>query len=134
MRPLAFTLCGSAASVGVLALIIPSWVGRGLLGSSWEVVRPILPVTSVEYVALAWLASTRAVIRVQSRGADLVKLAVILSIGGAVGSSFAAMIWRSAVAVAVALAIAAIGGAVAGHLLMTSGRKRNSDERQRVTV
>jgi hypothetical protein len=75
MAAMTGALTVAALAWGMVALMVPDQVGRGLLGESWEVARPVLPWVCVEYVGVAlwtggaamlrYASSTRTVLRVR---------------------------------------------------------------------
>ena len=89
-----------------------SWASLGL----WF--HQIIPITALEYAALAWLTGSAAALRAQGRSQSLLRLRTIFStftlIFAGLGASLVGDVWG----VAAGLALAAISGAVLGGRLL----------------
>jgi hypothetical protein len=114
-----------ALAVGSIGLWLPPAIGASVLGATWTVAAPLLPITGTEYAALAWVSVMYTALRSQGRSHALLKTRIFhagISLTLAVG---AAAVWREAVWVAVALAVAAIVSAVliATSLWWVDGRR-----------
>lgn len=118
LRKLAFPMSASAVAFGISALLIPRGWGELILGDSWTVVQPLLPITATEYAALAWLSAAIGGIMAQGRSADLLKLRLVFAGGSVALGSIAAMATGSARVVAGALAFTAVVAAVYARMIL----------------
>jgi len=121
LRKVAIALSALAVIAGVVAWLLPAAWGARLLGDTWSVVREIIPLTAVEYVALAWLAASAAGLRAQGRSGSLLRLRAVftaLTLGLACsGALLAGSVWG----MSLGLAIAAIVGAILGRHVLLRG-------------
>lgn len=120
LRRLAIALSCLAVVVGLAALLVPSSWGTWVLGDSWRVSQPLIPILAVEYAGLAWISAVGGSLRAQGRSDALLQLRVILSVVGFVGAVVAAAVFQDARAVATALAAAAIISAIWGRKVALS--------------
>lgn len=51
---------------GGIVLVLPTPAGRGILGESWDVARPVVPWVCLEYVGVAWWTGGAAMLRYAS--------------------------------------------------------------------
>jgi O-antigen/teichoic acid export membrane protein len=121
LSKLAIAMSALSLGIGVVAWLTPSAVGRLLLGDTWSLAHTILPITAVEYAAIAWVTSAANGLRAQARSGELIRLRAILTTLTVAFSVIAALVVREVGAVSVALACAAIVTAVLGrrNLLVT---------------
>lgn len=108
LRNLAIPMSAFAIAIGAIALAVPQAWGELILGDSWTVVRPLLPITATEYAALAWLAAARGGIRALGRSSDLLILQLVFAGSSIAFGSLAAIVSGSIRMVAIALSIAAV--------------------------
>lgn len=108
LRKIALPMSALALAIGIVACVIPQGWGEVILGESWTVVRPLLPITATEYAALAWFSAASGGIMAQGRSADLLKLRLVFACGSVALGLVAALLLGSARAVAGALALTAI--------------------------
>lgn len=119
LRKIALPMSALAVGIGMSASMVPTNWGELILGDSWTVVRPLLPITAIEYAALAWLSAAGGGLRAQGRSSALLKLRVVFAGSSIVLGSLAAIVTGSVRMVAVALAVAAVMSAVlARHMLL----------------
>lgn len=111
LRKVSFLLSTIALSVGIVAWAAPDGLGTVLLGDSWEVARGIVPITAVEYAALAWLTGYTAGLRSQGRSNDLLSIRLVYTVMmlllSLTGGLLAQSVWGFSVGLAVAAAIGA---------------------------
>ena len=108
LRRIAVPMSIVALFVGVVGHYLPSHVGALLLGETWPVVQPLLPITAVEYAALAWVSVMYSYLRSQGMSRTLLR-ARSWHVGCSILlSGAAAWFTNSARGVAVALAVTAL--------------------------
>jgi hypothetical protein len=111
MRRVAMVMCAVPVAAGVLSVFVPDSWGESLLGPTWFVTQPLLPITAIEYVALTWSYSADTILKAQGKSRAVLSLQVVHSALITGFASVAAIAIGSARGVAVGLAIgAAIGG------------------------
>jgi hypothetical protein len=115
--------------VGFSAFALPNAVGAALLGESWSVVRPLLPITSVEYAALAWLSAANAGILVRGGSHDLLAVRAVFALCALVLGTLSAAVARTPEAVAMALAASAIVASVFAYRVLVRHNDPLSDSR-----
>jgi len=121
LRKIALPTSVLALAIGGIALLVPQGWGELILGDSWTVVRPVLPLTAMEYAALAWVSAASSGMMTQGRSITLVKLRLLTSGMSVALGSAVAIVAGSAVAVAGALVVAAVMAAVYGRLVLLRG-------------
>jgi O-antigen/teichoic acid export membrane protein len=112
LRRIGWMLSGLALTVGLVAAVLPDSLGTVLLGATWTVAAPLLPITGLEYAGLAWVSVTYTLLRALGRSSALLKARCVhsaLSLGLALT---AAALWGTAAAVACALVVTAFVVAV----------------------
>lgn len=117
LRRAAIVMSAIALTIGVLAGALPDAVGRLLLGDSWDQAAPLLPITGLEYAALAWISVMYSTLRVAGRSGQLLSARVVHASISISLSLLAAALWLTAFSVACALAVTAVMTA----LLLGSG-------------
>jgi len=121
MRRAAICLSLIACTLGVGGAFLPTSVGHQLLGSTWTVVKPLLPFTGIEYAGVAWYSCIVGVMRAQGLSAGLLKSRVLFSLGLASSSVAAAVIWQTTRSMAIGLATGSVTVALALVLVATTG-------------
>lgn len=99
---------GSVFLVGLAALFVPEWVGRLVLGDTFAGARPVLTVMACEYAIGAVLYGLATYLRALKRSGDLVRLKSAHLLLTVAGATLAALIFHSAVAVALGLVTASV--------------------------
>ncbi|MGG5260603.1 hypothetical protein [Phycicoccus avicenniae] len=112
LRRIGFALTGLALTVCLVALVLPDAVGRLLLGDTWSVAGPLLPITGLEYAGLAWISVTYTLLRSHGQSRTLLRTRVVHSVASLVLALGAAAVWGTAPAVAWALVVTAAGVAL----------------------
>jgi hypothetical protein len=120
LKSIAWLLSVTSVVMGVTACLIPSAWGKLLLGESWRVARPLMPVVATEYAALAWLTVLAAALITEGRAVDLLKVRLLLSGMSLCGAIMAAAVFSSAMAVAIALAASSATVALWGRRVLAS--------------
>jgi O-antigen/teichoic acid export membrane protein len=106
--PFASLLSLVALTVALLGYVLPARIGQLFLGESWEQVRPLLPFTGLEYLALAWLSCNRTALQVSAMSREILHLRVIFAVTSVGLSATAAFYFGTAQGVAAALATTAL--------------------------
>lgn len=117
-------LAGAAALWGAVLLLLPTRVGQIFFGQSWEGIRTVLPVTTVEYVLLCVSAVGMLGLRVNHLSRDLLTQRVITGIVTVVLGGVVAFATRSTIAIAMATATSAGVAALVGWTLLTRHRSK----------
>lgn len=116
---LPLSLCSVLA--GLASLAVPDGLGRLLLGESWAVIRPILPLTGVEWAFIVWITAATAGLQVLERASDVLRVRLVFgALALALGCS-AALVLREPAAVAGGLCLAALGAALFAHRRLRGG-------------
>lgn len=123
MRTVALGMCMIPIGVGVLSVFVPDAWGEALLGRTWNVAQPLLPITAIEYVALTWSYSADAILRAQMNSRAVLSRQITHSILITGSATIAALAFGSAIAVAAGLAAGASVAAVYGVILTFRGTK-----------
>lgn len=110
MRKVASVLCVIPVCAGVLSAFVPGSWGETLLGPTWFVAKPLLPITAVEFVALTWSFSADAILRAQANSRAVLTVQVVHSVLITGGAAVGALLGGTALAVAIGLAV---GGSIA---------------------
>ncbi|MGB3770845.1 MAG: hypothetical protein WBF79_13470 [Rhodococcus sp. (in: high G+C Gram-positive bacteria)] len=105
-----------AATIGFLAPFVPSTMGRLLLGDSWAEATRVLPFLGLEYAAICWIAGVYNFYRSRGASQELLRYRIAQSVLGIVVCTTAAAVFRTAVGVAIGLALSAT---IMGILLVT---------------
>lgn len=129
LRNIAILMSVFSLALGLFALAVPRAWGELILGDSWNVVRPLLPITASEYALLAWLSAAGGGIRAQGRSSDLLRLQLVFAGSAVVLPSIAVILGGSVRMVAIALVVAAGIAAVAGWLMLFKGAIRDPTTR-----
>ena len=111
LRTVAAAMSVIALAVGSVGLWLPERVGALLLGDSWLVVSPLLPISGLEYAALAWVSIMYTTLRASGRSSALLRARLVHAATSLVLATGTAWWVGTALGVAIALAAAA---AVAG--------------------
>lgn len=101
-------LVALAAMWGILVYFAPSPVGRALLGPTWAVSIPLVPVTALEYAALAAWSGATTLLRVQGRTRVALKIRIAHAGGSLSGALVAASALGRPIAVSTTLAVIAV--------------------------
>lgn len=123
MGRVALVMCTIPVAVGMLSVFIPDVWGEVLLGPTWLVAQPLLPVTAIEYVALTWSYSADTILRAQANSHAVLTRQLVHSALITGGATIAAITFGSAIAVATGLALGASVAAAVGVVLTFKGRK-----------
>ena len=118
LRRVAFAMAFVALVVGAGSFVVPDRIGELVLGESWNVVQPILPITAFEYMSLAWLAVAQIGLKTLLRSKSVLRVRLAQSCSYLVLSLTAATVFHSAIAIAIALAISTTGAAIYAQRLM----------------
>lgn len=111
-----YVLATFAILAGIGVSLLPTSAGRQLLGASWPSIRPLLPVTGLEYAGIVLMTFAGAVLRASDDGKNLMRIQLVKTGAGIVLGFIAALLVGTPISVSIALcASAAIGFA---HLLM----------------
>jgi hypothetical protein len=98
---------------GIVGFVLPDKLGQIVLGATWGVAKPLLPITALEYSLAVWLSCLFTALRSAGRGTALLRLRVLylmLTFGFIVAATTAADVRALAVALAGSVAVAfAIG-------------------------
>jgi hypothetical protein len=100
-------MSAGALAVGVVGAMLPTDAGKVLLGDSWAIVSPLLPITGIEYAIVVWLSCLFAAMRAQGMSKSLLTSRIIYATCSILVSAGAAIVFESALAIAVGLAISA---------------------------
>ena len=103
----AWITSGFAATIGFLTPFVPPAWGRFLLGDSWPEATAVLPFLGLEYAAICWIAGVYNFHRSRGSSVELLRYRVMQSVLGIVVCTSAAAITRTAVGVAIGLALSA---------------------------
>jgi len=124
LRKVAASMSVVALAVGALGLLLPESWGALLLGASWRVVAPLLPITGLEYAGLAWISILYTSQKARGLSEQLLRTRLAHAFTSLLLATSAAFVWRSAIAVAVALASTAVLVAILFVLVLRPGRRR----------
>lgn len=97
-----------AVIVALSGYLLPAPVGHLFLGQTWDYVRPLLPFTGLEYMALAWLSCNKTALQSVEMSRELLRLRLIFAITSVALSASAALLFGTARGMAAALALTAI--------------------------
>ena len=111
---MAGVLCLIPLGVGVVSFAVPEVWGEVLLGDTWSVAQPLLPITGVEYFALTWSYSADAILKAQGNSRAVLALQLTHTTMITTCATVAAVMYGSALSVAVGLALGGTIGAVYG--------------------
>ncbi|MCJ0904093.1 hypothetical protein [Rhodococcus sp. ARC_M6] len=103
----AWITSASAMTIGFLAPFAPDVLGRMLLGDSWEVALHVLPFLGLEYAAICWISAVYNYYRAQGASSKLLKYRIIQTCTSVVICTVAAAVSKTAVGVAIGLALSA---------------------------
>ena len=107
LRRIGWLLFALALTVGLIAPVLPDWLGAAMLGDTWAVASPLLPITALEYAGLAWVSVTYTLMRALGRSSALLRARCLHSALSLTLALTAAVLWQSAIAVAWGLAVTA---------------------------
>lgn len=110
--------------VGGVLCVLPVSVGRYLLGQSFEPAQHVLPVVVVEYVATMLILALGVFLRTFNRSADLLRFNIGSAVVTLAASTCAAVVFDSAIGVAVGLAVGTILCGSVGLALFTPWESR----------
>ncbi len=108
LRRIGFLLSALSLTVSAIAVVLPHAIGRALLGDTWAVAAPILPITGLEYAGLAWVSVTYTLLRAQGRSGALLRARMLHSGVSLVCALGAAVVFANASAVAWSLVVTAL--------------------------
>lgn len=123
MGRVALLMCTIPVTVGVLSVFVPDVWGEILLGPTWLVAQPLLPITAIEYVALTWSYSADTILRSQANSRAVLTRQLVHSALITGGATIAAIAFGSAIAVATGIAMGASVAAAVGIVLTFKGSK-----------
>ncbi|MCU1648139.1 MAG: hypothetical protein JWN03_8414 [Nocardia sp.] len=107
LRLVALPISVAAIAIGAVAPFIPPSIGALALGDSWVPAAHVLPIIGVEYAALTWVGLVYNLLRYH-RAANQLLRARMIQTGITIAACFgAALVFHSALAVAVGLAVSA---------------------------
>jgi hypothetical protein len=129
---LGIPVSGLSVLLGLVAAALPESAGRLVLGETWSQVRVILPVTGVEYALLVWLNAANGVLRARAQARYLVRTRLVFATSSLVLGVGAGVLFHTALAIAVGLAVAAgLSASWATHL---TGRRTAASPREHEAV
>ncbi|MGC0362822.1 hypothetical protein ABH922_000806 [Rhodococcus sp. 27YEA15] len=108
LRYAAWLTSAMAATIGFAAPFLPEVLGRLILGESWAEARHVLPFLGLEYAAVCWIAGVYNLYRTQGASGRLLKMRIIQSLTAIMICSSAAFLMKTAVGVAIGLALSSI--------------------------
>jgi hypothetical protein len=114
MRRVALVMCAIPVAVGLASFVVPDSWGETLLGPTWYVAQPLLPITAIEYVALAWSYSADSILTARADSRGVLSLQVVHAVLITGGATVAALAVGTARGVAVGLAVGALVAAAYG--------------------
>lgn len=97
----------TAMTIGFLAPFTPDAFGHMLLGDSWDVALHVLPFLGIEYAAVCWISGVYNYFRSHGASVQLLKYRIVQTCTSIAICSTAAAVSRSAVGVAIGLAVSA---------------------------
>ncbi len=127
LRTVAAAMSVMALAVGSIGLWLPDGVGELLLGDSWTVVSPLLPITGLEYAALAWVSIMYTTLRASGRSSALLRARLVHAATSLVLATGAGWWFGTALGVAIGLAAA---GAIVGVVVRIALHLRGEREPQ----
>lgn len=98
-------MCVIPIAVGIASFFVPDSWGEVILGPTWSVAQPLLPITAVEYVFLVWNYSADAILRTQANSRAVLRFQILHAILLTGCGAVAAIVFGTAIAVAVGLAV-----------------------------
>jgi hypothetical protein len=96
------------ATGGLILHILPESIGAYLLGDSWILAAFVLPVIVLEYIASAFSLSLAIFLRTFNRSAEALALKVALSLTMITGATTGALVFHTAIGVAICLALSTV--------------------------
>lgn len=99
-----------AVLAGIGFSLLPTSAGRQLLGASWPSIRPLLPVTGLEYAGIVLMTFAGAVLRASGDGKNLMRIQLVKTGAGIMLGSIAALFVGTPISVSIALAASAAIG------------------------
>lgn len=96
-----------AIGIGVAGWYLPPRWGEYLLGETWTLARPIIPLLALEYVGQTWLVLANTVLRTMNRSHDVLRIRFAQVALGLCFGVAAAYVSRESVPVALAAALTA---------------------------
>lgn len=96
------------ATGGLLLYLLPERFGTYLLGDSWILAAFVLPVVVLEYIASAFSLSLAIYLRTFNRSAEALALKIALSMTMITGATVGAVVFHSAIGVAICLALSTL--------------------------
>jgi hypothetical protein len=112
MSKIAWPLSALSVALGVGSLLVPTRIGEFILGESWNVVAPILPLTGMEWAMIVWMGAATGALQSLDRPSEVLKIRLLfLSLAVVLGTTSALISGRAA-GVATALCVAALGAAL----------------------
>ncbi len=118
MRRIAIPLSAFSLLIGAVSLVVPDALGRIMLGDSWTVIQPLLPVTATEFAFLGWLNCLNGGMRAQGRSGELLKVRLVFAGASLVLGCGAAVVFGTAMGVALSLVGAAAVAVVYSRVRM----------------
>lgn len=118
---LALPLSACSVLAGLASLVVPAGLGHHLLGESWTVIRPVLPLTGLEWALIVWLAAATGSLQALERAGEVLRVRLVFGGLALVLGCAAAIVVRTPAAVAAALCLAALGAALFAHRRLHGG-------------
>jgi O-antigen/teichoic acid export membrane protein len=106
--PFAAILSLLAVIVALTGYLLPTAIGHLFLGKTWDNVRPLLPFTGLEYLALAWLSCNKTALQAMEMSRELLRLRVMFAAISVALSAAAALLFGTARSMSAALAVSAV--------------------------
>jgi len=97
-----------AIAVALTGYLLPAAIGHLFLGETWDNVRPLLPFTGLEYLALAWLSCNKTALQAMEMSRELLRLRVMFAAASVVLSAGAALLFGTARSMSAGLAVSAV--------------------------
>lgn len=111
-------LAAVVAAYGAVLMLLPDAVGSLLLGDSWQLARPVLPFTLLEYVGLSFWTGAVVALRLRHRTRAALVLRVGFASAGLLLALGAAFVIGTGAAVGAGLALASLVTAVGASLIV----------------
>lgn len=123
MRKVGIGLSSLAIVVGLISIFVPDAIGKALLGETWSVAHPLLPITAVEYALLSWSGAAQSVLRAQLNSRAILQVRITYTIAVVAFALVAALAFGTARSVAISLVAAVTLATAAAVGLTLSGKE-----------
>ena len=114
----------AVVTVGPALVLLPARVGELILGDSWDYVRVVLPIVSIEYAALVWSSIATSFLRFQGKSGQLLAATVAYCVTSIALCTASAFVIGTAAGVAAGLAVSAIAMATVITIYVRPARDR----------